>query len=70
MECNPVEVHPLFGEAVLKDIDSRFVLDESAASFLKTQIEEIINTALEQERNDKEKSVKKNSSSLLTSSRA
>lgn len=70
MECNPVEVHPLFGEAVLKDIDSRFVLDESAASFLKTQIEEIINTALEQERNDKEKSVKKNSSSLLTSSSA
>lgn len=60
MENNSVKVHPLFAEAVLKDIDPRFVLDESSASFLTTKIEEIINSALEEERNEGEKLGSKN----------
>lgn len=50
MEQESVKIHPLFAEAVLKDIDSRFVLDPEASSLVTSAIEEIINSAIEDER--------------------
>lgn len=44
-----VKVHPRLVEAVLKDLDPRFVLDSQASALLTSVLEELINTQLVEE---------------------
>lgn len=52
MDQQGVKVHPLLGEAILKDIDSHFVLDAAASSVLTSAIENIINSVIEEQKQE------------------